>query len=242
MREAEFRAFMTNENLAEQTKYQRVQALKRIEKAEGVDLENEYDRDGLTSLVSRYTYGRADAAAARPNPTKLDIDQDKLLTHVSWYRSHISGYLKFKKAEVGDFSPPIESEEDVAVASASADVAQTFGLEKDLQTALRASLEDLEPGLVVADGGSEQKVEAGFIDILARDTSGAWVVIELKADVSRPAAVAQVLAYMGCVAADNGGDVRGILVAADHDPRVEFAARAVPNLELKRYRYRFEFN
>ncbi len=91
------------------------------------------------------------------------------------------------------------------------------------------------------DGGDELKVEAGFIDILARDGQGQWVVIELKAEVSRPAAVAQILAYMGCVASERGGQVRGILVASDFDKRVEYAARAVPNLLLKRYRFRFEF-
>jgi RecB family endonuclease NucS len=46
--------------------------------------------------------------------------------------------------------------------------------------ALRANIDQLEPGLTVIDGGNERKVASGFIDITARDRSGATVVIELK--------------------------------------------------------------
>jgi endonuclease len=46
---------------------------------------------------------------------------------------------------------------------------------------------------------------------------------------------------MGCIAEETGEAVRGILVAGDHHPRVKLAARAIPNLTLKKYRYRFEF-
>ncbi len=88
---------------------------------------------------------------------------------------------------------------------------------------------------------AEARVEAGLIDVLAKDGHGVWTIIELKADVARPAVIAQTLAYMASVAGERGGDVRGIIVAADFDQRVELAARAVPNLQLKRYRYRFEF-
>jgi RecB family endonuclease NucS len=124
---------------------------------------------------------------------------------------------------------------------ADSEAARTFGLERDLQNALRANIQQLEEGLDIVDGGAEVKVEAGFIDILAKDRNGTWVVIELKAELTRPAAVAQILAYMGCVASQRGGNVRGILVGADFDQRVEFAVRAVPNLSLKRYRFKFEF-
>lgn len=58
---------------------------------------------------------------------------------------------------------------------------------------------------------------------------------------SRPEAIAQILAYMGCLAEETGEAVRGILVAGDHHPRVVHAARALPNLDLKRYRFRFDF-
>ena len=119
-------------------------------------------------------------------------------------------------------------------------VGRTFALERDMQAALRANLAQLEQGLTIADSGTERKVEAGFIDILARDAKGGLTVIELKSETSRPESVAQILSYMGCIAEESGGYVRGILVAADHHPRVKHAVKAVPNLCLKSYRFRFD--
>jgi RecB family endonuclease NucS len=55
-----------------------------------------------------------------------------------------------------------------------------FGLERDLQLALRSNINQLEAGLTISDGGKEQIVESGRIDITAKDRDGATVVIELK--------------------------------------------------------------
>jgi RecB family endonuclease NucS len=57
----------------------------------------------------------------------------------------------------------------------------TFGLERDLQKALRDHIEQLEPGLTIIDADKEQTVSSGRMDITARDRAGATVVIELKA-------------------------------------------------------------
>ena len=56
-----------------------------------------------------------------------------------------------------------------------------LGLERDLQAALRYSIEQLELGLDIIDGGTERSVAAGFIDITAKEPDGTVVVIELKA-------------------------------------------------------------
>jgi hypothetical protein len=116
----------------------------------------------------------------------------------------------------------------------------TFGLERDLQQALRASIDQLEGGLRIIDGGKERFTDAGRIDILAQDEAGKIVVIELKAGAAPPEALTQLLAYMGATASEGAG-VRGILVAEDFHPRLKFAARAVPNVQLRRYRYQFSF-
>lgn len=89
----------------------------------------------------------------------------------------------------------------------------TFGLERDLQMALRGNIEQLEPGLTIIDGGREKIVASGRIDITARDQEGATVVIELKAMADREA-IGQILGYMGDLTED-GAPVRGILVAHD---------------------------
>jgi RecB family endonuclease NucS len=67
-------------------------------------------------------------------------------------------------------------------------------------------------------------------------------VIELKAGRADQRAVAQVLSYMGDVAAEEqSGIVRGVLVAADFDRKAKSAARMVPNLILRKYSVRFLF-
>lgn len=128
------------------------------------------------------------------------------------------------------------SEEDMA------EVAEiTFGLERDLQSALRANIEQLEPGLKITDGGKERITDAGRIDITATDKDSRIVVVELKAGTATPEVIAQILAYMGALAETENKPVRGILIAGDFHKRVILAARAVNNLELMKYSFQFTF-
>ena len=113
-----------------------------------------------------------------------------------------------------------------------------FGLEKDLQRALRNNIGQLEPGLTVIDGGSERIVEAGRIDITAEDGQGSLVVIELKSGTAQPESIAQLLSYMGSID-EECKPIRGMLVAHDFHPRLVMAARAVPNISLKAYSFQF---
>lgn len=117
----------------------------------------------------------------------------------------------------------------------------TFGLERDLQSALRANIEQLESGLRIIDGGRERVTDAGRIDVTAVDTNSNIVVVELKAGVASPEVVTQILAYMSAVAETENKPVRGILVAGDFHKRVVLAARAVKTLELKKYSFQFTF-
>jgi RecB family endonuclease NucS len=121
-------------------------------------------------------------------------------------------------------------------------VETTFGLERDLQSALRSNIEQLEGGLKITDGGKELEIDAGRIDITAEVAQGATVVLELKAGTASPDSVAQILGYMGSLQEKRQGPVRGILVAGDFHPRVIFAARAVPNLKLMKYSFKFTFD
>jgi hypothetical protein len=238
MQEAEFENYMMG-RLTEKVRIQRGYALKRIERAQGVDLDAEFEKDQLADLISKYSYSASDSRAGRPNPSNMDIDSDKLLTHLRWYKSHLTDYARFRGgvplsgAAAAAIEPEDEFMEEV--------VSKTFALERDLQSALRQNLHHLEAGLTIEDGGSERKVNAGFIDILARDRAGVLTVIELKTETSKPDSIAQILAYMGCIAEESGEPVRGVLVAGDHHPRVVYAARALSNLTLKKYRYRFDF-
>jgi RecB family endonuclease NucS len=87
-----------------------------------------------------------------------------------------------------------ESSETVEVIDA---METTFGLERDLQMALRLNIEQLEPRLTIIDGGKELTTEASRIDITAEDGQGATVIIELKAGTANPDCIAQILSYMG---------------------------------------------
>jgi RecB family endonuclease NucS len=119
-------------------------------------------------------------------------------------------------------------------------VEQTFALESDMQDALRSNIAQLEAGLKIVDGGKEKKVASGFIDITAEDKQGATVVIELKAGTAEHKAIAQLLSYMGDVMTDSK-PVRGILIAGDFTTRALSAARAVPNIALRKYTFHFSF-
>ena len=117
----------------------------------------------------------------------------------------------------------------------------TFGLERDLQVALRGNIGQLEPGLTIVDNGNERTTEAGRIDITARDRSGRLVAVELKAGAARPDAITQLAAYMGALGESGEEDVRGILVAGDFHRNIVLAARAIPDLTLRRYTFEFRF-
>jgi DNA-binding transcriptional ArsR family regulator len=112
-----------------------------------------------------------------------------------------------------------------------------FGLERDLQNALRRHVGDLEPGLSIIDAGKERRVPSGFIDIAAQDRDGATVAIELKAGTADRDAVGQILSYMGDLM-ESSASVRG---AGDFTPRAVAAVRAAPNVRLVRYAFRFSF-
>ncbi len=241
MREAEYRHYLDAKNLAERTREARISALKRIERAYDVDLDVAFAEDELKLIAGSFAYSTDDARSGRDNPSRINVDRGDLRTILAWYKSHLADYIKFRGGSELVCNDNGNDGESTTAEAAEA-VVQVFGLERDLQDALRLNISQLEDGLTVIDGDVERRVEAGFIDILARDSQGRVVVIELKAGVSKPEAVAQIMAYIGCIAGEENGPVRGILIAADHHPRVALAARAIPNLELKRYGYRFEFS
>jgi len=60
---------------------------------------------------------------------------------------------------------PSEEKTDELIEAAEA----TFGLERDLQNALRANIEQLETGLSIVDGETKMTTEAGRTDIVAED-------------------------------------------------------------------------
>lgn len=123
-----------------------------------------------------------------------------------------------------------------------------FSLEYDLENTLVNNLEQLEKGLrLYKDHGiTGQQLDtkvAGRIDLLALDANHDFVVIELKAVEADRQVLGQIQAYMGWVKENLAGDrkVRGIIIASDFSLRAIYAAKVVPNLNLKKYLVSFKF-
>lgn len=214
----------------------------RVEEHYG-DLDEHYAKDRMVSLIKALTYSADDERHNRSNPSKIPFEGD-IRGNLASYRDAVRRYLRFRDSEESaagvSTSEELKSEVQPAVAE---EIGQRIGLERDLQAALRLEIHQLERGLTIVDDGAERSVDSGFIDITARDGSGAIVVIELKAGSAGQRDIAQILSYMGDLAAEEeGSTVRGILVASEFDARAKSASRMIPNLILRKYSIRFLFS
>ena len=116
----------------------------------------------------------------------------------------------------------------------------SISLERDIEDQLVHQLDALEEGLTFV--GRQVKCDVGRVDIVGRGADGATVVVELKVGEAKDSAIGQIARYMGWHQQHQGaGTVRGILVASDFPEGVQYAARAIPNLALRRYRIQLAF-
>ena len=124
---------------------------------------------------------------------------------------------------------------------------RTFAFEKDLQNYLVRNLERLQPGLKLyedEDGGFtgvEFPAGSRYIDILAVDTDGAYVVIETKVSRAYDRVVGQVLRYMGWIREHLAGEVpvKGIIVASEISKDLILATSSVKDIRLVEYEISF---
>ncbi|KAA0573212.1 endonuclease NucS domain-containing protein [Azospirillum sp. Sh1] len=233
----EYKEWLEQEKYASNTVSAQLYRAERVEEHHG-DLDEHYAKDHMESLLSMLRYSKDDKRCNHPNPSKLPIDGD-LQSGLASYRGAVERYRRFRDAG-HDTIGTLEWEKTAAVAVMD-DAGRSFGLERDMQAALRTEIEQLEPGLTIIDDGAERSVQSGFIDITARDAQGRTVVIELKAGTARHQAVAQIASYMGDVLVEEGGEVRGILVASGFDAKTKAAARVIPTLKLRQYSFKFLF-
>ncbi len=243
--DSQFEAWLVASGSDPATAGSRVSNLRRVELAYG-DLDELYALDRYESMLADLAYSTNDAREGNPNRSRISISGDAY-NGLATLRSAVAKYRQFRE-EVERASFPIDNDEiaspyvvNSSVERRTGDLVQTFSMERDLQGALRRSIEQLEDGLTIVDGGGEHVVQSGKIDILAQDAEGARVVIELKAVRATRDAVAQVLAYMGDVSEEFDGPVRGILVAPDFDAKATSASRVVPTLRLVTYGFSFTF-
>lgn len=157
-------------------------------------------------------------------------------THYAWYKSKIkTGGINIQGislASNGESDDEIETEIEESIE-------YSVSLEKDLHQYLSGRVDEIEPGLVLVEDGVEYQIDAGIVDLLAKDNQGSHVVIELKGGKAKDAALGQLLGYVGCLSSVEHQTVRGILVASSFDSRVVFAAKGLPNVKLVKYQLSF---
>ena len=192
------------------------------------------------SADDRRWFLTVDGAFANPNSPTGEAKQGQV-----WDLQNPGGVFNLQNRYINPYFQseidPLNEEDEPSGNRSTASSQPGFSLERDLQLALRANIEQLELGLRIIDGGTERTVDAGRIDITAKDSENRVVVIELKAGTSQLRDIAQLLSYMGSIDNDKGREVRGILVANDFDDRLVLAAQAVTNISLKAYSFSFSF-
>lgn len=123
-----------------------------------------------------------------------------------------------------------------------------FYMEKQLEDFLIQNWGKTELGkkyeLIIEDGelrSQQFRTDIGPIDILARDKeSKGYVVIELKKNQTSDDTVGQLTRYMGWVKKKFNADVKGIIIAGQHDKKLEYALGMVPNTEILIYEVDFK--
>ena len=125
-------------------------------------------------------------------------------------------------------------------AEAEQAIEASISLERDIEDQLVHQLDALEEGLTFV--GRQVTCDVGRVDIAGRGADGVTVVVELKVGEAKDSAIGQIARYMGWHQQHQGaGTVRGILVASDFPEGVQYAARAMPNLALRRYHIQLAF-
>lgn len=89
--------------------------------------------------------------------------------------------------------------------------------------------------------GIEYPTGVGPIDILAIDSSGKFVVFELKLNKGPDQTVGQIMRYMGWVQKHlaEGNDVRGVIVAQKISEKLKYAVSIFPMISLFEYEINF---
>jgi hypothetical protein len=148
-------------------------------------------------------------------------------------------------------APPLladtEPSTDAAVQVPASEAAMEFLLENYLEDFLAANWPLIDWGRpleIYGDGaGHQYSTPVGRLDFLCRDPStDALVAVELKRGRPTDQVVGQLARYMGWLRqhlAAPGQAVDGIIVAHDVDPKLQYAATAVPGTTVLTYEIAF---
>ena len=117
-----------------------------------------------------------------------------------------------------------------------------FAYERDLQNYLVKNLQIIDRGLTLYEddgiNGIEFPVGGRYIDILAVDQNNNYVVIELKVSRGYDRVVGQLMRYMAWIKknqADDGQQVRGIIIARDISEDLLLSCSLIDDVQLFEY-------
>jgi len=149
-------------------------------------------------------------------------DQDDLqLTEVIKYYAEIGEEEKAQEVILA-------TKDQDAAKSLSESLAQAL-YERHIEDFLETNLHLLEPNLTLVVDGRQYVTDVGRIDLLARDASERYVVIELKRDRVPDKTIGQILRYMGWIKQNltAGEKVRGIIVGQHLSDKLIYACHGL---------------
>ncbi len=162
--------------------------------------------------------------------------------------SDLSGYISELDRLIGLPAGPILFTNDESVEEPG-----LFALEKHLEEFLVTNWKNTTLGkqydIFEDEGekvGQQYPTDTGQIDILAvSKNKRALLVVELKKGRASDVVVGQTLRYMGYVKevlAENGQEVRGVIIAMEDDQRIKRALSMVANIDFYRYEVTFKLH
>lgn len=210
-----------------------------------------YTRKAITSRVSKC------ACVERDMNCDLDIEyaNDKLAGIMQKPEGNIKHAVKRYRdfchsvAIRGDIDSieeaPFNADEDTSADSEEDAVSDAaFGLESQLRDFLAQNIQQISFNgmrLKLLKDGIEYATDAGFIDILAENEKGDFVVFELKRGRTSDHVIGQLSRYMGWVKENIGKEknVYGVIVAKTIGSNLHYAKTVIPNIHLLEYEVSF---
>jgi hypothetical protein len=199
--------------------------------------------------------GESDDWYLEPDTLRIDLEDVVIFPEAKPRKSFKS--INWKPAQGG--SNKISENDFMVIMGMQPDMVPKIEVEEEMEFALEKYLEEFivdnwdkidfgeKLELYEDDDGNIGKQyyagEIGYIDILAKDQKGNFVVIELKKGRKNDEVVGQVLRYIGWVRenlATKNQDVRGLVIVGEKDPKLELALNEISKkVSAKLYRVSF---
>lgn len=191
-----------------------------------------------------------------PKTLRIDLDEVQIFSEPKSRKSFKS--IEWRPAQGGsskisdhDYKVIMGYEQDILKINTMPDEEMEFALEKYLEDFIVDNWDKVDFGEKLSvfedkDGNIGKQYytgDAGYIDILAKDSKGNFVVFELKKGRKNDEVIGQVLRYIGWVReslAKKGEDVRGIIIVGEKDIKLEYALREIGNKVIAKV-YRVSF-